>query len=158
MSYKQKSLRELRAKFIGHTKEEIDEFIEAGEISYDPELYRIVENARTISGLYPTFTRAYRKKLTDITGIIRPAMSGLLKLDELLQSGGEVADVQPLEMFISERSRESGDPDHLVCIYLDVPESILFPTGCAEVVFTESGRFIRGSYSMISGRETYIPD
>lgn len=156
--YKQKSLRELRAKFLGHTREEIDEFIETGEISYDHDLYRIIDSDRTISGLYPVFTRKRKRELLKITGLRRAAMSGLLKLDSLLQSGGKVAEVEPLEMYLSDKSRESGEPDHLICVYLDVPADDLFPTGCAEVIFAENGRFIRGSYAMVSGRETYIPD
>ena len=156
MEYRQKSLYDLRAKFIGRTAEEIDEMISSGEISFDEELYTITKSNRTISGMYPVFTPKYRKKLAEITGLKKPGSRGLVKLDSLLQSGGNVVEVSPVEMYISESSRERGRPDRMICVYLDVPVDDVHPDGTAEVLFRENGRFVRGSYMMNSNKETYI--
>lgn len=156
MEYKQKSLADLRAKCIGRTKEEIDEMIENGEISFDQKFYRLGKSSRTISGLYPVFTHKRKKELVEITGIERPGSQGLVKLDSLLQNGGSVCEVSPVEMYISERSKETNEPDRMICVYLDMPVSSTFPDGTAEVMFRENGRFVRGSYTMNSNKETYL--
>lgn len=194
-------LSELRRWAKGRKKEEVEKIIKEGKMKYDKRKYCLVplneENTAAASLSFVTgekaepagqmctfdFTPEYTQELLDMINahldgvkacLIQDNVPALVKLDMILQAGGELEKVETQDMFRNESQVKNGTPGTVVIFTFRADglersnASLLSNSGLtkqedgsykAEILmdcFKKRARYIKGSRRNLENRENFI--
>lgn len=141
---------QLQTAISGKSKEETDELIKNGAISFDAEKYRLVPCETTTSGYRADFTDEYLKEICDASGMPDISFQACRKIDKAISAGAFLDDILEPRMYMTHMDIELIRPRQMRILIFR------FISGRkTEIVMDTNGRFFKGSLKMNQHREIH---
>lgn len=148
-------LRQIIDFMNGKSREFIEDAIESGTLSFDPEKYEIKESEKKMSGYKPGFTKKYKREMNLILGGIKADNDVYIKLDSLLTDGYEFSDVYEEMLYPDRSSIYRGFEKQNALVFCFKKDSISGEDDSERQVIVANGKLVKGSISMATYRSDY---